>query len=201
MNLKRLLSRGAVSLGVVALGIGALGTAANASPSGQVVSGTVTCGSGGCPGPNDALGYTGTLKVTGSGFGTELNTVHVLECVHGATDASQCDANTDDPSFDANISGNFSDPSYTYYSLPNDALGLSSIHCDATHLCDLLLIQDDYNNFSNPHVLIPLTFDTGVQTPETPWLPLLPLGGVALAGAGYLIWRKRQNETSNALAA
>ena len=77
---------------------------------------------------------------------------------------------------------------------------LAGLEALAAKAPDLVLIQDDYNNFSNPHVNIPLTFDSGVSTPETPWLPFLPLGGVVVAGAGYLIWRKRQSETS-ALAA
>jgi hypothetical protein len=199
MNLKRLLSRGAVSVGVVALGLAAFSPAAHAV-SGQTVTGTVTCPPGACPGPGDALGYSGTVKVTGSGFAHNLNTVHAIECESGATDSSQCDANTDDPSINANTSGLYTNNAYPYYSLPNDALGVSNITCDATHLCDLVLIQDDYNNFSNPHVNIPLTFDSGVATPETPWLPFLPLGGVVVAGAGYLVWRKRQ-QPSDALAA
>ena len=199
MNFKRLLRRGAVSLGVVTLGMAALAPAANAV-SGNLVSGSVTCGNGGCPGPGDALGYTGTLHVQGSGFGTSLNTVYAIECVHNATSSDQCDANTADGSVNADTSGNYNNTAYTYYSLPNATFGgVDSITCDATHLCDLVLIQDDYNNFSNPHVNIPLTFDSGVATPETPWLPILPLGGVVIAGAGYLIWRKRQH--SAALAA
>jgi hypothetical protein len=197
MNFKRLLSRGAVSAGVIALGLAAFSPAAHAAVSGSISN--VTCGAGACPTAGQ-LGYGGTLKVSASGFGTDLNTIHVLECEHGATDSSQCDANTDDPNLNANVSGNYTNNSYAYYSLPNDALGVSNITCDATHLCDLVVIQDDYNNFSNPHVNIPLTFDNGVATPETPWLPFLPLGGVVLAGGAYLIWRKRQNETS-ALAA
>ena len=200
MNLKRLLSRGAVSVGVVALGLAAFVPAANAV-SGSVVSGTVTCPPGQCPGPGDALGYTGTLHLTGSGFTTgDLHTVFAIECEHGATDSSQCDANTADGDKNSNVSGVYTNNAYTYYSLPNNTFGvIDSITCDATHLCDLVLIQDDYNNFSNPHVNIPLTFDSGVATPESPWLPFLPLGGVAIAGAGYLVWRKRQH--SDALAA
>ena len=114
----------------------------------------------------------------------------------------QCDANTDDGYLEREHCPATTRTTRTsYYSLPNDTLGVSNIRCDATHLCDLVLIQDDYNNFSNPHVNIPLTFDSGVATPETPWLPFLPLGGVIVAGAGYLIWRKRQQMPSDALAA
>ena len=142
--------------------------------------------------------------MTGSGFATDgsLHTVYAIECEHGATDSSQCDANASDSTKKSNTAGNYTNNAFTYYSLPNETFGgVDPITCDATHLCDLVLIQDDYNNFSNPHVNIPLTFDSGVATPETPWLPLLPLGGVVLAGAGYLVWRKRQHETSGALAA
>ena len=199
MNFKRLLRRGAVSLGVVTLGMAALAPAATRYPA-TSCRGASPAGTGAAPDRVTRSGYTGTLHVQGSGFGTSLNTVFAIECVHNVISSDQCDANTADGSVNADTSGNYNNPAYTYYSLPNATFGgVDSITCDATHLCDLVLIQDDYNNFSNPHVNIPLTFDSGVATPETPWLPILPLGGVVIAGAGYLIWRKRQH--SAALAA
>jgi hypothetical protein len=116
--------------------------------------------------PNTGLGATGTLAVSASGFGTgDLHTVFVIECERGATDSILCDANTGDGSLNTNTSGVYTNDAYVYWSLPNDALGISNITCDATHLCDLVLIQDDYNNFSNPHVSIPISFgDTGGTT-------------------------------------
>ena len=128
-----------------------------ANPATAAVTGTAT--------PSTGLGVTGTLAVTASGFGTSLNTVFVIECVHGATDSSQCDANTEDGNLDADTSGNYSNPAYVYYQLPNAVFdNIDSITCDATHLCDLVVIQDDYNNFSNPHVNIPITFAGGGAT-------------------------------------
>ena len=145
----------------VGLVLVALAIALFARPAAAAITGTAT--------PSTGLANTGTMAVTGSGFATgSLPTVHVLECEHGATDSSQCDANTDDPSVSANAAGNYSNSAYTYYALPNATFGISDITCDATHACDLLLIQDDYNNFSNPHVLIPLTFSAVAATTTAP---------------------------------
>jgi hypothetical protein len=145
----------------VGLVLVALAIALFARPAAAAITGTAT--------PSTGLENTGTMVVTGSGFATgTLPTVHVLECEHGATDSSQCDANTDDSSVSANPAGNYSNPAYAYYALPNAIFGISDITCDATHACDLLLIQDDYNNFSNPHVLIPLTFTAVAATTTEP---------------------------------
>ena len=120
-----------------------------------------------CPARDSA--DTGTLTVSASGFPTgTLTVVHVLECEHGATDVSQCDANTDDPNHRANAAGVYTNNAYAYYALPNAVFGgLSSITCDATHDCDLVVIQDDYTNFSNPHVEIPISFSAVAASTTT----------------------------------
>ena len=141
----------------VLLVVAALAVAFFARPASAAIAATVT--------PTTNLGDTGTLSITASGFATQLNTVFVIECVHGATSSDQCDANTEDGSLSADANGNYTNPAYTYYELPNAVFGgVDSITCDLNNPCDLVIIQDDYNNFSNPHVNIPLSFSSVAST-------------------------------------
>ena len=148
----------------VGLVLVALLLAVFARPASAAVTGTAT--------PSTGLGLTGTLAISAGGFDPgnppSRPVVFVIECSHGATDSSSCDANTVSSSR-GTASGTYTDDAYTYYSLPNDTFGgVDSITCDATHACDLVVIQDDYNNFSNPHVNIPITFSAVAATTTSP---------------------------------
>jgi hypothetical protein len=152
----------------VCLVLVALAIAMFARPASAAVTGSAT--------PSTGLALTGTLSITASGFATNLNVIQVLECVHGATDSIQCDANTVDPFVSADTSGDYSNSEYHYTALPNSDLGVSNIVCDKDNPCDLLVIQDDYNNFSNPHILIPISFSVSAETTTSPSTTLGTIG-------------------------
>jgi hypothetical protein len=148
----------------VALVLVALAIALFARPAAAAPTATAT--------PATGLENTGTLAVAAGGFATDgsLHVVFVLECELGATDSAQCDANTADSSKKSNTAGTYTNNAYTYFTLPNEAIfgGPSAITCDSTNDCGLVVIQDDYNNFNNPHVEIPITFSAVAATTVPP---------------------------------
>src|SRR5205823_4107799 len=68
-----------------------------------------------------------------------------------------------DPNGQTNASGHYDNSAFTVYTLPNPALGPSSLQCDSTHAC-ALFVGADYNDFTQPHVLVPITFSDAAST-------------------------------------
>jgi hypothetical protein len=158
----RMLGRPLQAVGLVALVAAAFVTLSFDPPTATAaVAGTAT--------PNSGLTDTQTIHVQASGFPPSTNNqpIHVVECVRGATTSQDCEGTTDDPTVNADSSGNYDNPAYTVYVLPDSTIPNASIKCDASHLCDLY-VGDDVNNLATSnHVMIPISFAGAAATTTT----------------------------------
>ena len=126
------------------------GTAAQAAPSTGLVDGQI-------------------IQVTGSGFDPG-RTIQVMECSGTLTappkDIKVCQGLTLDTSSYTDLQGGFidgaSDPSgltqgFKVYMLPGPSLPAGPTKCDPADPC-LLFVGEDHNDFSKPHVFVPISF-------------------------------------------
>jgi hypothetical protein len=138
-------------------------------------------------------------------------TIKVIECIHGATDGTQCEGLTNNQTKRSAADGSFDNP-YTVRTLPDAAIPNPGITCDDLNPCDLY-VGVDFNNFSQPKVLIPIAFAAATTTttvasttttigaivPEASKAIALPLSAVALVGGGLVIAARRRRRTAGAV--
>jgi hypothetical protein len=130
--------------------------------------------------------------------------VKILECSVGATSDAQCDGNTiQADSILTKSDGSFSYNAYQLFQLPSTALGEPPTNhpiCNATVQC-VLYVGLNQTNFNQPMVFSnAFNIDSpGTPIPETPYLPLLPLGAVVVLGGGYLVFRRRQQHAAKSI--
>lgn len=139
-------------------------------------------------------------------------TIKVIECVHGATDGTQCEGLTNVQTKRSAADGSY-DNSYTVRTLPDAAIPNPGITCDDMNPCDLY-VGVDFNNFSSPKVLIPITFAAVTTTTTTPASTTttiqpvvpeasraiaLPVSALTLVGGGLVIAARRRRRTAGAV--
>lgn len=114
------------------------------------------------------------ISVQGSGFPANTE-IQIEECSGTATslpaDNTSCEGVTLDSQAFTDVTGSFTnapgdaagDTGYTVYTIPNPAFQATTIQCDSANPC-VLYVGVDQNNFSAPHVFVPITFAAATST-------------------------------------
>jgi hypothetical protein len=155
--------------------------------------------------PNSGLHDQDAVHVQATGL--PANTViAVVECTSTATSSADCEGSTADVTTSTNASGAYDNPSYTVLQLPDSIFPTTSITCDSTHPCSLY-VGTDFNDFSAPHTLVPISFAApastttttiGTPVPEVAKAILLPLSTLGLLGGGFVVAARRRRRVAGA---
>ena len=114
--------------------------------------------------PNTNLHSGDTVHVHATGF-PPRTTLAVIMCTHAPLSSADCEGQSSDVSGSTDGSGVF-DLDYTVLTWPNDIFLSSSIQCDGSHDCDIL-VAVDFNDFSQPKALAPIHFASGTVATTT----------------------------------
>jgi hypothetical protein len=147
-----------------------------------------------------------TIHVDSAGLPANTPMV-VIECNANPTSSANCEGQTADPNEgNTSATGVFDNQAnatagtgqlFTFHTLPDAQITSTPLRCDSTHPCTIYVGQD-FNNWSFPKVLIPVT--ASVLVPESPshtvWL-VIPSAALLLAG-GALVLMRRRNHVSPA---
>ena len=177
---------GAAALGVFAFAPSAFAaTSANASP-------------------NTGLADAQTITLSGAGFPAGLQQIQAEECQGSAaappTSNASCDAISLDSTHGTDASGAYSNTAFTVLQLgvPGTVIPSSNVVCNGVKPC-VIYLGTNQNDFTQPHAWADISFGTQAALPESPLVPLLPVGGaLILFGGGAFVLRNGRRTSKSA---